>query len=117
MAVDQIKLSCPFKDFRNVQILGDLGVKVRILFITSVDHRVQLGCGYRISGCEQRDVPPARDKTFRDVAGDRFPRSILPRRCSPSDRRQDRDAFSTDSGLIDHREPVSGIIAARTSST
>ena len=46
MAVDEVELSRVLKCFRDVQILGYLGIKGGILFISLVDHGVQAAASH-----------------------------------------------------------------------
>ena len=93
MTVDEVEIIRPFKDLRNVQVLGDFGINRRIFLVTSVDNGMQACGGLRITGGKECDVPAARDQAFRDIAGDRFPGPVLMRGRAPSNRRQNGNAI------------------------
>ena len=93
VAVDQVKLRGVFERFGDVQIFGHFGIDGGILFIALVHNGMQVGAGHGISGGKQSHVPAAGNEPFRDIAGHGFPGAILPRRRSPSYRRQDGHSF------------------------
>ena len=86
MAMDQIKFSGMFEGFRDVEIFGDLGIRIGILFVTLLDYAMQIRFGDGIFRREQSDVPTTGDKSFGDIAGNRLPSAILPRRSAPGGR-------------------------------
>lgn len=94
VAMDQIKLGSPFKDFRNVEVFSYFGIDARVFFISAIHDRVQLGTSLRVASREQGHVPATRNESFRDVARDSLPRAVFTGRCSPGDGRQDCDSFS-----------------------
>ena len=110
VAVDEIELSGMLKDFGDVKIFGDFGIDVAVLFVSASDHGMQAAACNGIRGGKESDVPAPRDKAFRNIARDRFPRAVLSRRRSPCNRRKDRDS-SIGKG---HRASL-GSMAARTS--
>src|SRR5947209_487243 len=54
---------------------------------------MQTSTGHGISASEQGHIPATGDKSFGDVARHRLPGAVLPRRSSPSYRRQDSHLF------------------------
>ena len=89
MAVDEVKLSRAFKRFGDMKVFGYFGIDGGILFISLVHHGMQASASHRISAGKQCHIPSTGDEPFSDVAGNRFPGAILPRRRSPSYGRQD----------------------------
>ena len=88
MAVDEVEIRGMLEHFGDVKVLSHLGIYAAILFVPAFDHGMQTRAREGVPGSEQRDIPATRYQSFGDVAGDRLPRAVLPRRRAPCHRRQ-----------------------------
>ena len=95
VAVNEIELGGVLEGFRDVEVLGDFRIDGAVLFVPAFDHRMQPRAGHGVPGGKQGYVPTAGHQAFRNVAGHRLPRAVLPRRSAPGHRRE-------------HRHPVPG---------
>jgi hypothetical protein len=89
VAVDQVELRSVLEEFRDVKVLGHLGIDRTILLIAPVYHGMQMGTGDRVGGGEEGYVPSPLYEALGDVARHCLPGTILARWRPPSDRRQD----------------------------
>ena len=92
VVVDQIELVGPLEHLRDVQALPDLGVQAVILGVRARAGPGEHGLRDRVGRGEQRDVHAARDQALGQERDDALPRSVVPRRDAPGDRREHGDA-------------------------
>src|SRR5579862_6672631 len=85
MAVDEIELSGVLEGLGNMKVFGDFRIDPWILFISSSYDGVKPGAGDGIAGGEQCHIPTAGGEPFGNVAGNRLPCAVMPRRRSPGD--------------------------------
>src|ERR1700733_11298236 len=86
VAVDQVELRSVLEEFRDVEVLGYLGIDRTILLIAALYHCVQVGTSNRVSGGEESYLPSPIHQALGDVSCHRLPGAILARRRPPGDR-------------------------------
>ena len=93
VAVNEVEFGGVLEGLRDVKIFGHLGIGGGVFFIALVDNGVELGARDRVPGCKQSYIPAACDQAFGNISGHGFPGAVLPGRCSPGYRRQNRHFF------------------------
>src|SRR5216683_3137284 len=63
VTMDEVKLSSTLERFGDVKVFGYFGIDGGILFMSFVNHGVQVSAGHRIPTGEQRHIPTTGDES------------------------------------------------------
>ena len=92
--VDHVELVRLLEHRRDVQRLPGLGMQCRILGVAGRRRANEASGRDGVGSREQGDVDTAPDQALGQEGGELFPRTVLPRRHAPGDRREQCDPQS-----------------------